>query len=45
MFRVLRQNPEFRKLWLSQVVSSAGDWFNRMAVLALIGGYVAMILS
>ena len=37
MFRVLRQNPEFRKLWLSQVVSSAGDWFNRMAVLALIG--------
>ena len=37
MFRVLRQNPEFRKLGRSQVVSSAGDWFNRMAVLALIG--------
>lgn len=37
MFAVLRNNPEFRKLWLSQVVSSAGDWFNRMAILALIG--------
>ncbi len=37
MFAVLKNNPEFRKLWLSQVVSSAGDWFNRMAVLALIG--------
>jgi len=37
VFTVLRENPEFRKLWMSQVVSSAGDWFNRMAVLALIG--------
>ena len=37
VFALLRENPEFRKLWLSQVVSSAGDWFNRMAVLALIG--------
>ena len=37
MFAVLKDNPEFRKLWLAQVVSSAGDWFNRMAVLALIG--------
>jgi predicted MFS family arabinose efflux permease len=37
VFAVLKNNPEFRKLWLSQVVSSAGDWFNRMALLALIG--------
>jgi len=37
VFAVLKNNPEFRKLWLSQVVSSAGDWFNRMAILALIG--------
>ena len=37
VFAVLRNNPEFRKLWFSQVVSSAGDWFNRMAILALIG--------
>ena len=37
MFKVLRENPEFRKLWFSQVISSAGDWFNRMAILALIG--------
>lgn len=37
MFAVLRNNPEFRKLWLSQIVSSAGDWVNRIAILALIG--------
>ena len=37
MFAVLKNNPEFRKLWFSQVISSAGDWFNRMAILALIG--------
>lgn len=37
MLGVVRRNPLFRRLWLSQVVSQAGDWLNRMAVLALIG--------
>lgn len=37
VFDVLRRNPEFRKLWLAQVVSYAGDWLNRIALLALIG--------
>lgn len=37
MFGVVRRNPEFRRLWLAQVVSQAGDWLNRTAVLALIG--------
>ncbi|MBC8451339.1 MAG: MFS transporter [Planctomycetes bacterium] len=36
MFAVLRNNPQFRKLWGAQVVSAAGDWLNRIAVLALI---------
>ena len=37
LFGVVRRNPEFRRLWLSQVVSQVGDWLNRTAVLALIG--------
>lgn len=37
MLRVLRDHPGFRRLWLAQVVSQAGDWLNRIAVLALIG--------
>ena len=37
MLDVLRNNPEFRKLWLAQIVSYLGDWLNRIALLALIG--------
>lgn len=37
MLRVLRNNPGFRRLWYAQVVSQAGDWLNRIAVLTLIG--------
>ena len=36
MWALLQGNATFRRLWLAQVVSSAGDWLNRMAVLALI---------
>ncbi len=36
MFAVLRHNPQFRKLWYAQIVSQAGDWLNRLAVLTLI---------
>ncbi len=34
--RLLRENPHFRRLWLGQVVSNAGDWFNNIAVLGLV---------
>lgn len=37
MPRLLRENPAFARLWAAQVVSQAGDWLNRMAILALIG--------
>ena len=37
MWRVVRENPAFARLWAAQVVSQAGDWLNRVAVLALIG--------
>ena len=36
MLGVVRRNPGFRRIWLSQVVSQGGDWFSRVAVLALI---------
>ena len=34
--RLLRSNADFRKLWLGQLVSNAGDWFNQIAVLGLV---------
>ena len=37
MIGLLRRNPQFAKLWLSQVVSQAGDWLDRMACIVLIG--------
>jgi predicted MFS family arabinose efflux permease len=37
MLGVLRRNPRFRRLWSAQVVSQLGDWFNRVAILTLIG--------
>ena len=37
MLALLRRNPRFARLWGAQVVSALGDWFNRIAVLALIG--------
>lgn len=36
--RLLQGNGEYRKLWLAQVVSNLGDWFNNIAVLALVWG-------
>ena len=37
MIRLLTDNPQFRRLWMAQVVSAIGDWLNRIAVLVLIG--------
>ena len=34
--QVLRRNPGFARLWGAQVISQAGDWLNRVAILALI---------
>lgn len=33
---LLLHNPRFRRLWLAQVVSQLGDWFNAVAVYALL---------
>ncbi|MDZ7771858.1 MAG: MFS transporter [Balneolaceae bacterium] len=36
---LVRQNHDYRRLWLSQVVSNFGDWFGILAVYALITRY------
>lgn len=37
MFQVLEDNPGFRRLYLGQVTSFCGDWFNYVAVITLLG--------
>ncbi|HET6961034.1 MAG TPA: MFS transporter, partial [Terriglobia bacterium] len=32
---LLRKNHNFRCLWIGQIISELGDWFNNIAVLAL----------
>lgn len=34
---VLRTNPRFRLLWIGTVVSLFGDWFNTIALFAMVG--------
>lgn len=36
MIGVALRHKAFRRLWMSQVVSQAGDWFNRIAVISLL---------
>lgn len=36
---LLRDNPDFFRLWLAQVVSLLGDWFNTIALTALVITY------
>lgn len=34
--KILRENPDFRRVWIGQVGSLLGDWFNQVAVLSLL---------
>jgi predicted MFS family arabinose efflux permease len=34
--RLLRQNPNFRRLWGAQIVSEIGDWFYTLAIYSLL---------
>lgn len=38
-YQLLRQNPEFAKLWFGQVVSLTGDWFNTLVLSGLVAEY------
>lgn len=42
---LLRRNPEFTRLWIGQLVSNLGDWFNPVAVLALSTYLVGLVLE
>ena len=33
---LVRNNPNFRKLWIGQIISLLGDWFNLIASASLI---------
>jgi MFS family permease len=35
-WRLVRGNPNFRRLWLAQVVSEIGDWFYSLAIYSLL---------
>jgi MFS family permease len=35
-FRLLRDNRNFRRLWLAQIVSEMGDWFYTLAIYSLL---------
>jgi MFS family permease len=35
-WQLVRQNGRFRRLWIAQLISAAGDWFNSVAVLGLV---------
>lgn len=37
--RLLRNNRDFARLWLAQVVSLLGDWFNTIVLSALVSNY------
>jgi MFS family permease len=38
-WRLLRRNPEYAKLWIAQVISLTGDWFNTIVLLGLVNEY------
>lgn len=35
----LRENPDFARIWMAQVVSLLGDWFNTITLVALVTAY------
>src|ERR1044072_7735123 len=36
LLTLLRTNRSFRRLWIAQIVSLGGDWFNTVALLGLV---------
>lgn len=38
-WQLLRENPDFTKLWIAHIISLVGDWFNTIALSALVVKY------
>lgn len=38
-WQMLRENPEYTKLWLAQVISLTGDWFNTVVLSGIVAAY------
>src|SRR5579862_9265087 len=37
--RLLRNNPDYARLWFAQVISLLGDWFDTITLLTLVAAY------
>ncbi len=44
-FSLLQLRPQFRSLWLAQVISLTGDWFNTIASVIIVSRYSASGLA
>ena len=44
-FSLLQLRPKFRALWLAQVISLTGDWFNTIASVIIVNRYTASGLA
>jgi MFS family permease len=44
-FELLRDNVDFRRLWIGQIVSLLGDWFNTIALFSLIASLTGSPLA
>ena len=44
-FSLLQFRPKFRSLWLAQVISLTGDWFNTIASVIIVNRYAASGLA
>lgn len=44
-FSFLQRRPKFRSLWLAQVISLTGDWFNTIASVIIVNRYSASGLA
>lgn len=42
---LLHDRPQFRKLWLAQLISLAGDWFSALALVVIINRYTESSLA
>ena len=42
---LLKLRPQYRALWLAQVISLTGDWFNTIASVIIVNRYAASGLA